>query len=57
MPSGGKWRGRPDLELGVRLLEALADHLLPAVDALRKHREYLKAHPARRIEKQFPWPP
>ncbi len=55
--AGLAWRDRPDLELGVRILEALADYLLPAVDALKRHRDYLKAHPARRIEKQLPWPP
>jgi creatinine amidohydrolase/Fe(II)-dependent formamide hydrolase-like protein len=44
-------RGQPDLELGLRLLDALADYLLPAVDALRIHRDYLRAHPARRIAK------
>jgi creatinine amidohydrolase/Fe(II)-dependent formamide hydrolase-like protein len=46
--------GQPDIELGLKILDALADHLLPAVEALKKHREYLKEHPARRIEKQEP---
>jgi creatinine amidohydrolase/Fe(II)-dependent formamide hydrolase-like protein len=44
-------QGRPDIELGLRILDALADHLLPAVDALKVHRDYLRAHPARKIEK------
>lgn len=47
-------QGRPDIELGLRILEALADHLLPAVDALKVHRDYLRAHPARKIEKMTP---
>ena len=38
-------------------LDALADYLLPAVDALRRHKEYLRAHPPRRIERQVPLPP
>jgi creatinine amidohydrolase/Fe(II)-dependent formamide hydrolase-like protein len=49
--------GKPDIELGLKVLDALADYLLPAVDALKKHRDYLKAHPAKRIEKQVPLPP
>jgi creatinine amidohydrolase/Fe(II)-dependent formamide hydrolase-like protein len=49
-------QGQPDIELGLKILDALADYLLPAVDALKKHRDYLKAHPARRIEKQVPLP-
>ena len=44
---GLTFRGRPDIELGQMILDALADHLLPAVDALRRHKEYLRAHPAR----------
>ncbi len=54
---GLTWRGQPDTELGLRVLDALADHLLPAVDALQRHRDYLKAHPPKRIEKQVPLPP
>jgi hypothetical protein len=27
---------------------------MPAVEALKQHRDYLKAHPAGRIEKQVP---
>src|SRR5262245_15702526 len=50
-------QGQPDIELGLKVLDALADYLLPAVDALKKHRDYLKAHPARRIDKQVPLPP
>jgi creatinine amidohydrolase/Fe(II)-dependent formamide hydrolase-like protein len=50
-------QGQPDIELGLKILDALADYLLPAVDALKKHRDYLKAHPAKRIEKQVPLPP
>jgi creatinine amidohydrolase/Fe(II)-dependent formamide hydrolase-like protein len=50
-------RDRPDIELGLQILEALADYLLPAVEALRRHRDYLRAHPARRIERQAPLPP
>jgi creatinine amidohydrolase/Fe(II)-dependent formamide hydrolase-like protein len=49
-------QGQPDIELGLQILDALADHLLPAVDALKKHCDYLKAHPAKRIEKQVPLP-
>lgn len=49
--------GRPDIELGLQILDGLADYLLPAVEALRRHREYLRAHPARRIERQVPLPP
>jgi creatinine amidohydrolase/Fe(II)-dependent formamide hydrolase-like protein len=51
---GLRWRGGPDIELGLKILDALADYLLPAVEALKQHREYLKAHPAKRIEKQVP---
>lgn len=47
-------KGKPDIELGLQILEALADHLLPAVEALKEHRDYLKKHPAKRIEKQEP---
>ena len=54
---GLTYQDKPDIELGLRILEALADYLLPAVEALRKHRDYLKAHPPRRIEKQVPLPP
>src|SRR5262249_13282567 len=54
---GLAFQDKPDIELGLRILEALADYLLPAVEALRKHRDYLKAHPPRRIEKQVPLPP
>jgi creatinine amidohydrolase/Fe(II)-dependent formamide hydrolase-like protein len=51
---GLTYKGQPDIELGLKILDALADYLLPAVDALKKHREYLKAHPAKRLEKQVP---
>ncbi|OAI45209.1 hypothetical protein AYO44_13045 [Planctomycetaceae bacterium SCGC AG-212-F19] len=54
---GLTYKGQPDIELGLKILEALADHLLPAVEALKKHRDYLKEHPARRIEKQVPLGP
>ena len=54
---GLMYRGRPDIELGLLILDALADHLLPAVDALRRHKEYLRAHPPRMIERQSPLPP
>jgi creatinine amidohydrolase/Fe(II)-dependent formamide hydrolase-like protein len=47
---GLTWRGQPDLELGLRLLDALADYHLPAVEALKEHRDYLRAHPPKRIE-------
>ena len=47
-------QGRPDIELGFRILEALADYHLPAVEALKAHRDYLRAHPARKIEKMVP---
>jgi creatinine amidohydrolase/Fe(II)-dependent formamide hydrolase-like protein len=48
---GLTYKGGSDLELGLQLLEALADYLYPAIEALKVHREYLKAHPAKRIEK------
>jgi creatinine amidohydrolase/Fe(II)-dependent formamide hydrolase-like protein len=51
---GLTYKGQPDIELGLKILEALADHLLPAVEALKRHKDYLKEHPARRIEKQVP---
>ena len=51
---GLTWRGQPDIELGLKILDALADYLMPAVEALKQHRDYLKAHPAGRIEKQVP---
>lgn len=54
---GLTYRGRPDIELGLMILDALADYLLPAVDALRRHKEYLRAHPPRRIERQELLPP
>src|SRR5262245_57017207 len=54
---GLTFRGRPDIELGLMILDALADYLLPAVDALRRHQEYLRRHPPRRIERQVPLPP
>jgi creatinine amidohydrolase/Fe(II)-dependent formamide hydrolase-like protein len=50
-------QGKPDIELGLKILDALADYLLPAVEALKKHRDYLKAHPAKRITKQDPLGP
>jgi hypothetical protein len=43
--------------LGLKILEGLADYLMPAVEALKKHRDYLKEHPARHIEKQSPLEP
>ncbi len=54
---GLTWWGQPDIELGLKVLEALADHLLPAVEALKQHRDYLKEHPAHRIETQEPLEP
>lgn len=54
---GLTFRDRPDIELGLMILDALAEHLLPAVDALRRHKEYLRAHPPRVIERQVPLPP
>ena len=51
---GLTWQGRPDIELGSRILEGLADYLLPAVEALKRHRDWCRAHPAQRIEKQAP---
>jgi creatinine amidohydrolase/Fe(II)-dependent formamide hydrolase-like protein len=51
---GLNWRGQPDIELGLKILDALADYLMPAVEALKKHRDYLKEHPAVRIDKQEP---
>jgi creatinine amidohydrolase/Fe(II)-dependent formamide hydrolase-like protein len=54
---GLTFRGKPDIELGLMILDALADYLLPAVDALRRHKEYLRTHPARRIERQAPLSP
>lgn len=44
--------GRSDVELGIKIIDALADYLLPAVEALKHHKEYLKNHPAKKIEKQ-----
>jgi creatinine amidohydrolase/Fe(II)-dependent formamide hydrolase-like protein len=44
-------QGGPDIELGLKLLDALAEYHLPAVEALKQHRDYLRAHPARKIEK------
>jgi creatinine amidohydrolase/Fe(II)-dependent formamide hydrolase-like protein len=49
--------GRPDIELGLQILEALADYLLPAVEALRAHRDYLRKHPPRRIQPMTPLGP
>jgi hypothetical protein len=54
---GLTWRGQPNIELGLKILEGLADYLMPAVEALKKHRDYLKEHPARHIEKQSPLEP
>jgi hypothetical protein len=48
---GLTYKGQPDVELGLRVLSAMADFHLPVVDALKQHRDYLKAHPAKRIEK------
>jgi creatinine amidohydrolase/Fe(II)-dependent formamide hydrolase-like protein len=47
-------QGRPDIELGLQILDALAEYHLPAVEALKQHRDYLRAHPARKIEKLTP---
>jgi hypothetical protein len=41
-------------ELGLKILEALADYLLSAVEALKSRHDYLKEHPARHIEKNRP---
>jgi hypothetical protein len=49
---GRKYKGKSDIELGVRLLEALAEELLPSVAALAHHRDYILKHPAQRIKKQ-----
>lgn len=51
---GLTYRGRPDIELGMKVLDALADYHLPAVQALRAHRDYLRAHPPRTIQKMVP---
>lgn len=48
---GLAYQGKPDIELGLKLLDALAEYHLPAVEALKAHRDYLRAHPARKIEK------
>jgi len=48
---GLTYQGRPDIELGLQILDALAEYLLPAVEALKLHRDYLRAHPPRTIEK------
>ena len=40
---GHTWQGKPDIEVGFKLLDALAEWLLPAVDALKHHRDWLKA--------------
>ena len=47
---GLSYKGQPDIELGLKILDALADYHLPAVEALKEHREYLRAHPPKRIE-------
>jgi len=49
-----QYQGKPDIELGIRLLDAMADYHLPAVEALKQHRDYLRAHPPRKIEKMTP---
>lgn len=54
---GLTFRGKPDIELGLLILDALAEYLLPAVEALKRHKEYLRVHPPRRIERQVPLPP
>ena len=54
---GLMFRNRPDIELGLMILDGLAEYLLPAVDALQRHKDYLRAHPAHRIERQVPLPP
>lgn len=54
---GLAWRGGSDGELGVRIIDTLAEYLLPAVEALKRHRDYFKAHPAKRVEKQVPLGP
>jgi len=54
---GLTWKGRPDVELGLKILEALADYLLPAVEALARHRDYCRDHPPKRITRQDPLPP
>jgi len=51
---GLTYQGQSDVELGIKLIDAMADYLLPAVEALKKHRDYLKEHPAKRIEKMEP---
>jgi len=51
---GLTYQGRPDIELGLQILDALAEYLLPAVEALKLHRDYLRAHPPRKIEKMTP---
>ncbi len=54
---GLTYNGQPDIELGLKILDGLAEHLLPAVEALKRHRDYLKEHPAKRLEKQVPLGP
>lgn len=54
---GLSWHGQKDIELGLKILQAMADYLLPAVDALKQHRDYLRQHPPKRITKQVPLPP
>lgn len=49
---GRMHQGKSDIEFGVRLLEALAEELLPSVEALRHHRDYILKHPAQRLKKQ-----
>ena len=38
-------------------LEAIFQRFTPAVEALRTHKEYLRTHPPRRLERQAPLPP
>jgi len=49
---GRLYKGQPDLALGLQLLDGLAEELLPAIEALKQHRDYLLKHPAQRLKKQ-----
>ena len=49
---GLTYKGKPDLELGLALLDGLAEELLPSVSALKHHRDYLLKHPQKQIKKQ-----
>src|SRR5262249_17631493 len=56
-PVGLTVDGKSDIEIGLKMLEVQAEWLLPAVEALKQHRDYIKARPPKRLEKQVPFGP